>query len=89
MFLSLGFNIEIKWFRERNEFKWDDIKVCLDYTKGYGYIIELEKLCFEKDKEKTLEMLKQKFKELNITITPREEFEKKFQYYKENWKTLV
>jgi predicted adenylyl cyclase CyaB len=89
IFLALGFKIQIKWFRKRYEFEWDDIKVCLDYTKGYGYIIELEKKCPEEEKEFVLNILKQKLRELNIELTPREEFEKRFQYYKENWENLI
>ena len=89
LFLSLGYNIEIKWFRKRFEFKWDYITVCLDFTKGYGYIIELEKMCSEDTKEQEFEKLKQKLKSLDVEITPKEEFNKKFIYYKENWKSLV
>ncbi|MCH7850682.1 MAG: CYTH domain-containing protein [Nanoarchaeota archaeon] len=89
LFLALGYNIEIKWFRKRFEFKWEDITVCLDFTKGYGYIIELEKMCSEETKEKEFELLKQKLKSLNVNITPKEEFNKKFEYYKNNWRSLV
>ena len=85
----MGYNIEIKWFRKRFEFKWGDITVCLDFTKGYGYIIELEKICSGKTKEKESEILKQKLRSLGVEITSKEEFDKKFQYYKENWKSLV
>ncbi len=89
LFSALGLNTTIKWFRKRHEFEWDGIKVCLDFTRGYGYILELEKLCSKKEKEKVLKTLKQKFKELNVPITPREEFERKFQHYKKNWETLT
>ncbi len=89
LFNSLGHNVEIKWLRKRNQFEWDGIKVCIDYTKGYGYIIELEKLCSEKDKEKALEELKNKLNELKIPLTPREEFEERYEYYKQNWRRLI
>lgn len=89
LFSTLGYKIEIKWFRKRHTFKWDDILVMLDYTKGYGYIIELEKMCTEAEKEKTLDYLKTKIQELNISITSREEFDKKFKHYKENWQRLI
>jgi predicted adenylyl cyclase CyaB len=89
LFLNLGFKIQIKWFRKRNQFEWNKTKVCLDQTRGYGYIIELEKICSEREKEKTLERLKQKLNELDIKLTSREAFEKKFIYYKENWQKLV
>lgn len=89
LFLSLGFKIRIKWFRKRYEFDWDGVKACLDYTKGYGYIIELERLCSEDEKEKILENLKQKLKELNAPLTPKDEFERKFKYYEKNWERLT
>lgn len=89
LFLALGYDVEIKWFRTRFEFKWDDITVCLDYTKGYGYIIELEKMCTEESKKDALQLLKEKLHSLNVTLTPREVFEAKFSDYKKNWKTLV
>ena len=89
LFLSLGFNIKIKWFRTRHEFDWDNISVCLDYTKGYGYIIELEILTNDNDKEKALSKIKEKLGSLNIAVTPREEFEKQFKYYEQNWRELI
>lgn len=89
LFLSLGFKVQIKWFRKRFEFQWEEIATCLDFTKGYGYIIELEKMTSAKNQEKEYEKLKQKLESLNIEITPKEEFNKKFLYYKENWESLI
>ncbi len=89
LFNALGHKVEIKWLRDRNQFDWDGIKVCLDYTKGYGYIIELEKLISNETKEKVLEELKQKLLELDVPLTPREEFERQFNYYKQNWRKLI
>ncbi len=89
LFLALGYSVDIKWFRERSEFKWEDTTVCLDFTKGYGYIIELEKMCSEETKEHELEKLKQKLHSLNVEISPKEEFDEKYRYYKENWRALV
>ena len=89
LFNALDFNVEIKWFRNRHTFKWKDIEVMLDYTKGYGYIIELEKMSTEEDKEKTLEELKLKLQELDIPLTPKEDFKNKFEHYKQNWRSLT
>ncbi|MBT3397660.1 CYTH domain-containing protein [archaeon] len=89
LFLALKYNTEIKWFRKRSQFKWDDITVCLDYTKGYGHIIELEKMCTEETKEREFEILKQKLQSLGVNISSKEEFNQKFQYYKENWRSLI
>lgn len=89
LFLALGYNVEIKWFRKRKQFLWKGITVCIDNTLGYGYIIELEKMSDEKSKEENLIFLKNKMKELEIKITPKEEFNKKFEYYKNNWKDII
>ena len=89
LFGTLGYEVEIKWFRDRKEFDWQGIKVTLDYTKGYGYILELEKMSDEAGKERVLEELNQKLRELEIEKTSREEFDAKFEDYKKNWKELT
>jgi len=89
LFNILGYYIEIKWFRKRKQFRWENIKVCLDYTKGYGYIIELEKLTTKENQEEVLQELKNKLNQLNIKETPKQEFNEKFENYKLNWKQLT
>ena len=75
--------------RKRFQFDWNGVDVSLDYTKGYGYIIELELLSTEEDKNSNLEILRKKFAELEIAITPKDEFTQKYEFYKQNWKTLI
>ena len=89
LFSELGHTVEIKWFRKRKEYRWGDVTVCLDDTKGYGKIIELEKSVKESEKEKTFEYLKAKLSELNVALTPKEEFNSKYEHYKKNWKSLT
>jgi predicted adenylyl cyclase CyaB len=89
LFGSLGYNTEIKWFRNRHQFIWQGITVCIDYTKGYGYIIELEKMSNEENKETDLAILKEKLISLNIELTPKEKFKEKFEDYKINWRSLT
>jgi predicted adenylyl cyclase CyaB len=89
LFETIGHETKIIWLRERNNFQVEDITLSLDYTKGYGYIIEAEILCPEEDKEKALIKLKEKFKELKIEITPKEEFNKKYEDYIKNWRELI
>lgn len=86
LFRELGYETEIKWFRKRKEYEWNGITVCLDDTRGYGKIIELEKMIDSDDKEKTLELLKSRMNDLNVTLTPKEEFNEKYEDYKKNWK---
>jgi predicted adenylyl cyclase CyaB len=90
LFEIIGFGTKIKWLRKRKEFSWKGLSICLDDTKGYGNIIEMEKLCDSEDEAKIAnEEIKQKFAELGIIISPKEEFSQKFQYYENNWKRLI
>ncbi len=89
LLVALGFNVSVKWFRTRHTFFWEGVHVMLDYTKGYGYIIELEKEATEENKHEALELLKGKMQVLCIPIAPKEEFERKYNYYKENWKQIL
>ncbi len=89
LFLALGYETEIKWLRKRFEFNWKGTTVCLDHTKGYGYIIEFEKMCSEEEKEREVGLLKDKLKSLGVDLTSKEEFNRKFNDYKENWRVLI
>lgn len=88
IFLALGIGIKVKWYRTRHSFDWGGISVSLDFTKDYGYIIELEKMSEDADKDQNLETLKYKMSELGIEITPKEEFSKKYAEYLKNWRDL-
>jgi len=87
--VALGYTIEVKWFRRRTDFEWEGIKVSLDFTEGYGYIIELEKMGSEGEKKEIFEELKLKMNELGIEMTPKEVFDERFDYYKKNWKKIL
>lgn len=89
LFETLGYKVKIKWFRERDEFEWEGIKVSLDYTKGYGYIIELEKMTDEAGQKAALEILQKKLTELEVKPTLKEKFKEKFEYYENNWEKLT
>ena len=89
LFSALGYPVSIKWFRKRHEFDWEGITVCLDFTKGYGYIIEFEKMCLESEKEQAVSLLREKCASLGILPSKREEFDERFRNYKEHWKTLT
>jgi len=90
VFKNLGFPIIAKWKRKRKVFNWGKTKVFLDDTKGYGKIIELERITDKKNRKKVLEELKDKLQILGIKkITPKEVFDKKFKEYLKNWKKLL
>jgi len=89
LFARLGFNINVMWLRKRKVYDWKGTKVFLDDTRGYGKIIELEK--FGKVGEEGIihKQLEERLKSLGIKITPKKVFEKKFKYYKNNWRKIL
>lgn len=89
LFLNLGFKKEIEWRRQRQTYRWGKISTMIDYSEGYGYIIEMEVMTDNQNKEKALKSLEKRFDELGIAITPRKEFEREFSYYKKNWQKLL
>lgn len=84
-----GHPITIQWWRKRHMFEWDGVTVCLDHTRGYGYIIELELMATEENKESIVQRLRAILKQLEIIETPKEEFNKAFDHYKQYWRTLL
>ncbi len=89
LFATLGYPVAIKWFRKRHNFKWQDIDISLDFTKGYGYILELEKMSDEQHQEQNLRFIREKLKLLQITETFKEEFDQIYKHYLENWQRLI
>lgn len=89
LFLALGYDVEIVWLRKRMQFARDGIEVSLDDTQWYGMILELEILTNEEGQSSTLQRLQEKFKELGIAITPKEEFQKKYEVYKKDRRSLI
>jgi len=89
LFRILGYEVALKWFRKRHTFTWQGISVLLDYAKGYGYILELGKMANEEEQEDAIRELRYKLATLKIPVTPREEFNKKFEQYKQHWRELV
>jgi predicted adenylyl cyclase CyaB len=89
IFEAAGLKVQIKWFRTRHTFEWEGISVMLDHTRGYGHILELEKMSDEGQKDEALKLLKSKMESLGIAQTPKAEFDQKFKFYKENWEELV
>jgi len=89
LFLNLWYEIDITWIRKRLQFDRDGIDVSLDYTTWYGYIIELEIMTTDLEKDEVLEIIRKKFAELEIAITPKDEFTAKYEWYKINRKNLI
>ncbi len=90
MLKALSYSVKIKWYRVRNEVKYKGYDLTIDYTVGYGYVVEIEKI-IKKDSmiNDTKEELIKVLGELGITPSNKEELNKVYEYYKENYITLT
>ncbi len=61
----------------------------LDSTRGYGHIIELEKLIGGREKEETIRLLKGKLESLGIPLTKKKVFDQKYAYYQDHRKEFL
>ena len=42
LLLESDFEYQAKWSRERVEYTFDNVNICLDKNAGYGYLAEFE-----------------------------------------------
>lgn len=89
LFQALGYRVSIKWFRARETFKLGDVTVTLDDTRGYGKIVEFERLCAEDGRESALSGLRTMMGGYGIAPTPKEDFDRRYAEYKTNWRVLI
>ena len=81
-----GFTCQAKWSRERVEYAYKDITVCLDKNAGYGYLAEFETVT--KDESNLPEVrarLEECMKELGVSELPQDRLARMFAHYNESW----
>lgn len=87
LLLKAGYTYEAKWSRERKEYAYQGITVCIDKNAGYGYLAEFETVTSD---EAALPTVKAKLEslmaELGISELPQDRLARMFAYYNENWK---
>lgn len=81
-----GFEYQAKWSREREEYTYKGVNVCLDRNAGYGFLAEFEKIV---DDESLLSEARAQIDalmaELGIEELPQDRLERMFEHYNENW----
>ena len=84
--LDSGFNYQAKWSREREEYSYKGMNVCLDKNAGYGYLAEFEKVL---DDESAVQSARAEIEsimsELGVAELPQERLERMFSHYNQNW----
>lgn len=86
LLIAAGFSYQAKWSREREEYAYKGIVVCIDRNAGYGYLAEFEKIVAEGESvagvRANLEAL---MAELGVEELPQDRLAKMFAHYNENW----
>lgn len=89
LFEALGYETAIVWLRHRISYNWEGISVALDHTKGYGYVLELEKMSDPESRIETLDVLRRRLDKLGLKPTPKPVLHERFSYYRDHWKELI
>jgi predicted adenylyl cyclase CyaB len=86
LILNAGFTYQAKWSREREEYAYKGINVCIDKNAGYGYLAEFEKVIHDEsiiaDVRDEIDAIMQ---ELGVFELPQDRLERMFEFYNQNW----
>ncbi len=83
---SAGFTYEAKWSRDRDEYTYKGINVCIDRNAGYGYLAEFEKIVpHDSGTDVVRTELNLLMEELGVRELPQDRLERMFAYYNEHW----
>lgn len=84
--LEAGFTYQAKWSRDRQEYSYKGITVCIDKNAGYGYLAEFEKVIHnENEVTETRLILDAIMNELEVNELNQERLVRMFDYYNKNW----
>lgn len=86
LLLDAGCTYQAKWSRDRKEYSFKDIVVCIDRNAGYGYLAELEKIVQNgEEAEKVKQDLREMMQTLGIEELPQDRLERMFAHYNKHW----
>jgi predicted adenylyl cyclase CyaB len=81
-----GYHYQAKWSRERQEYIYKGVNVCLDKNAGYGYLAEFEKMVADESElpnaRREIDAL---MAELGVVELSQERLARMFDFYNKNW----
>ena len=87
LLLECDFEYQAKWSREREEYRFDNINVCIDKNAGYGYLAEFEMVVDNPEKSAMAEgNLRGIIARLWLQELDQGRLARMFAHYNENWK---
>lgn len=81
-----GFTYQAKWSREREEYAYKGVNVCLDKNAGYGFLAEFERVAEDgSDIDAIRRELEGLMAELGVEALPQDRLERMFAHYNTHW----
>lgn len=86
LLLEAGCVYQAKWSRDRKEYQFKDIVVCIDRNAGYGYLAELEKIVHNGEEAEAVKKdLRDLMQALGIEELSQDRLLRMFAHYNEHW----
>lgn len=86
LLLDAGHMYQAKWSREREEYQFKGVNVCIDRNAGYGYLAEFEKIVHdEAEADAVREELDGLMSELDVAELSQDRLARMFEHYNQNW----
>jgi adenylate cyclase class IV len=86
LIIGSGYQYQAKWSRDRVEYAYKGVVVCIDKNAGYGYLAEFEKVT---DDEKSLPDVRANLEtlmnELGVKELDQDRLARMFSYYNKYW----
>lgn len=85
--LQSGFEYQAKWSRERVEYSFDNITVCIDKNAGYGYLAEFEMVIANpQETQMAEENIRGIMARVGVEELDQARLARMFDYYNQNWR---
>ena len=84
--LDNGFPYQSKWSRQRQEYQYKDMHVCIDKNAGYGYVAEFEKILSNPDEiDQAKQSIRDEMAALGVEELDHARLERMFAHYNQHW----
>lgn len=84
--LDHGFSYQSKWSRQRQEYQYKDMHVCIDKNAGYGYVAEFEKVITNPEEvDQAKASIREEMAALGVEELDQGRLERMFAHYNQHW----
>lgn len=85
--LRSGFSYQAKWSREREEYAFNGMNVCIDKNAGYGYLAEFERVVKSHDDVRSARAhIRKVMRLLGVEELKQDRLARMFAHYNKSWR---